>query len=167
MFVLRKATPVALDAIPNVQLQELLGFWQRKCDGRGIPRLASINPTEVSKLLPRMHLLVVEGPEVFRYSIYGSGVTNPDRLDMTGRTTLDYHDKDFARFVTTHISEVVQSMSPTCYRIEGETDGKPYSYIRLLLPIGLPDKISHVLVGTQRIEVDAALHRDTRDSRSS
>ena len=109
-----------------------------------------------------MHLLQVEGPGLFRYNIYGSGVTNPDRMDMTARTTLDYLDKDFARLVTAHISEAVRLVSPTCHHIEAETDGKPYSYIRLILPIGIADKVTHVLVGTQRIEVDASLHRDRR-----
>ncbi len=162
MFVLRKASAIPPDEIANEKLKDLYGFWQRKRGSEHLPRLGAINPAEVQQHLPRMHLLEVEGPGLFRYKIYGSGVTNPDRLDMAGRTTLDYLDKDFASLVTTHIGEAVRLASPTCHQIEGETDGKPYSYIRLILPIGVADKVTHVLVGTQRIEVDASLHRDRR-----
>jgi len=165
MFALKKASPVPLDAIPSETLNELLGFWRRKCGSDQLPRLGSINPTEVQKLLPRMHLLAVEGPGVFRYSIYGSGVTNPDRLDMTGRTTLDYTDKEFSRLVTAHIGEAVLLARPCCYLIEAETDGKPYVYIRLSLPIGQAGTVSHVLVGTQRIEVDPSVDRNVADTR--
>ncbi len=165
MFVLRKASSIPLDAIPNATLNELLGFWRRKCGSEPLPRLGSINPTEVQKHLPRMHLLAVEGPEVFRYSIYGSGVTNPDRLDMTGRTTLDYIDKEFGRLVTAHLGESVRLAAPTCYHIQAETDGKPYEYIRLVLPIGQTGKVSHLLVGTQRIEVDPSMDRNVVGTR--
>ncbi len=165
MFALKKASPVPLDAIPSETLNELLGFWRRKCGNDPLPRLGNINPTEVQKLLPRMHLLAVEGPGVFRYSIYGSGVTNPDRLDMTGRTTLDYIDKEFSRLVTAHIDEAVRLAMPSCYHIEAETDAKPYVYIRLSLPIGQAGKVSHVLVGTQRIEVDPSVDRNVDGTR--
>ena len=49
--------------------------------------------------------------------------------------------------------------APTCYQIEARTDDKPYRYIRVILPLGGVGKITHLLVGTQRIEVDASFER--------
>lgn len=159
MFALQQAIGIAVADIPNDKLRELLSYWRAQCCGRSMPCRCDIDPIAVRQNVGRMHLLEVEGPGQYRYRIYGSAVTNPDLSDMTGRTTRDYHDQDFARLVTSHMDEAFGAAAPTCYRIEALTDGKPYRYIRLILPLGDMSQVTHLLVGTQRIEVHASLHR--------
>ena len=160
MFVLRKSVPVALDAIPDPKLADLFAYWRRQCRDRPLPARADMKPADMFASIGRLHLLDVEGRGAYRYRIYASGVTNPDRLEMGGRTTQDYPDKGFAAFVTGHLAEAHDAAAPTCYAIDAEVDGKAYRYIRLILPLGAGGAVTHFLAGTQRIEVDASLHRD-------
>lgn len=159
MFVLQQAIAIPPEDIPNDKLRDLHEYWCRQRGSRCLPAWRDLDPTAMRCNVGRMHLLAVEAPGTYRYRIYGSAVTNPDRLEMTGRTTWDYPDYRFARLVTAHMDEAYALAAPTCYRIEAETDGKPYRYIRLILPLGDITGISHMLVGTQRIDVDASLHR--------
>lgn len=167
MFVLQEAIRLEIADIPNDKLRELVAYWRTQCCGRTMPRRCDIDPTAVRENLGRMHLLDVEGPGQYRYRIYGSAVTNPDLSEMTGRTTRDYRDQDFARLVTSHMDEAFALAAPTCYRIEALTDGKPYRYIRLILPLGDTSQVTHLLVGTQRIEVHASLHRQVLSALSA
>lgn len=154
MFRLLSLKPIDMREIPNERLRHLYAYWLDLGTGRSMPNWADFDPLAIPDNLGRMHLLVVERPGVFRYQIYGSGVTNPDRVDMTGRTTMDYADREFATMVTAHLSEVVKNRTPTCYRIGGDLNGQPYEYIRIALPLGDGrSEVSHLLVGTQRINV--------------
>lgn len=159
MFVLQQAIGIPLACIPNDKLRELLAYWRTQCGGRSMPRRCDIDPTAVRKNVGRMHLLEVEAAGQYRYRIYGSAVTNPDLLEMTGRTTRDYRDQEFAGLVTSHMDEAFRLAAPTCYRIKALTDGKPYHYIRLILPLGNGSQVTHFLVGTQRIEVHPSFQR--------
>jgi hypothetical protein len=167
MFALQQAVPIPVDRIPNETLGELLHYWSQQRDDRPMPRRDDIDPTAIRRNVGRMHLLAVEGPGVYRYRIYGSAVTNPDMLEMTGKTTRDYRDQSFARLVTSHMDEALAQAVPTCYQIEALTDGKPYRYIRMILPLGDATGISHLLVGTQRLEVDGSLHRQVLSALSA
>jgi hypothetical protein len=106
----------------------------------------------------RMHMLRVDAPGVFRYMLYGGQVTNPDRLDMTGKTTQEYEDRAFGRMVTDHLEGCVSEAQPICYRISAVVRNLPYQYVRLVMPLG-DAQIDYLWVGTQRIQVDAAMDR--------
>ena len=132
-------------------LGTLLSYWNGKRGDGAMPPRTAFDPTELRSNAGRMHWLSVEGPEVFRYRVYGSRVTNPDAADMTGRTTRDYRDRAFGELVTRHLGECVRERAPICYDIRAQLDGAPYEYIRISLPFtenGLD--VSHILVGTLR-----------------
>ncbi len=161
-FALRTAERVDIADIPNQVLRQLLAYWNAQRGDRRMPGRAELDLLQVRDNIGRMHVLDVEGPGIFRYRLYGGRVTNPDRAEMTGRTTMDYADQDFARMVTAHLQECVDARVPICYRIDGEVDGLPYRYIRLVLPLSDDGTVvSHLLVGTQRIEVSASMDRRT------
>lgn len=160
MFTLNKAERIDAADIPNAILRHLHDYWAGQRGDRTMPSRLDLDLLEVRDNIGRMHVLDVEGPERFRYRLYGGRVTNPDRAEMTGRTTMDYDDKNFARMVTAHLQECVAAKAPICYRIDGAVDGHPYRYIRLVLPLSDDGTaVSTLLVGTQRIEVDPALER--------
>lgn len=160
MFELQHAIPFAAESVPNDRLRDLFRYWERQRGDRPLPARDDIDPTQIRNNVGRMHLLAVEGPGAYRYRIYGSAVTNPDRREMTGKTTCDYEDQEFSRLVTMHMDEVYALGHPTCYQIDALTNGKPYRYIRMILPLGDDAGITHLLVGTQRIEVDDSMRRE-------
>lgn len=162
MFTLRKAERIDAADIPNPILRHLHAYWTAQRRDRAMPGRRDLDLLEVRDNIGRMHVLDVEGPGQFRYRLYGGRVTNPDRAEMTGRTTMDYEDKGFARMVTDHLQECVDAKAPLCYRIDGTVDGHPYRYIRLVLPLSDDGAtVSNLLVGTQRIEVNPTLERRT------
>ena len=167
MFTLHHAEAIAPDAIPNPTLQHLHDHWAAVRGERPMPALRDIDWLAIADNAGRRHVLGVEGPRVFRYLVYGSLVTNPDRVEMKGRTTMDYPDQGFAALVTDHLAEAAAARLPRCFRIDATVDGDPYRYIRLALPLaGTGKEVKHLLVGTQRIAVDPAMDRFRIASRS-
>ena len=133
------------------ELAVLFSYWQQKRGDRHMPPRSAFDPAELRSNVGRMHLLAVEGPDRFRYRVYGSRVTNPDAADMTGRTTQEYRDRAFGELVTRHLRECVRERAPTCYDIRARLDDAPYEYIRIALPFSENDtEVSHILVGTLR-----------------
>ena len=125
-----------------------------------MPSRTDIDPSDIRFCLGRVHVLDVEGPAFFRYRLYGSRVTNPDAMDMTGRTTLDYHHRTFGELVTRHHSECVRERRPVCYDIRAKLDGAPYEYTRLTLPLSADDtRVNMLLVGTLRGTVPEQVKR--------
>ncbi len=132
-------------------LGTLFSYWNRKRGKKPMPPRSAFDPTELRSNAGRMHLLSVEGPDVFRYRVYGSRVTNPDAADMTGRTTQDYRDRAFGELVTRHLGECARERAPVCYDIRATLDGSPYEYVRMALPFTENGTdVSHILVGTVR-----------------
>jgi hypothetical protein len=159
-FELIGATRLDEAAFENEVLTSLLAYWRGRCLGRRMPCRNDIDPLDTLENLSRVHMLDVEAPGVFRYRIYGSGVTNPDRADMTGKTTLDYKDQLFGRLVTAHLGEAVQAAAPICYHIEASGDGIPYQYKRLTMPLSDDgNTVDRLMVGTQRIAIPHHLKR--------
>jgi len=160
-FVLKEAQALALADLPDPKLAQLYAYWRSRLRGRPMPARADIDPVDLRGNIGRLHLLDIEGAGIYRYRLYGSGVTNPDRADMTGKTTMDYKDRLFGDMVTGHITEVVQSQTPAGYRIVGEYNLQPYVYNRLMLPLSDDClQVNKILVGTQRETVPpSALRR--------
>jgi hypothetical protein len=132
-------------------LETLFSYWSGKRGESLMPPRRAFDPSELRANAGRMHLLGVEGPDLFRYRVYGSRVTNPDAADMTGRTTRDYRDRAFGELVTRHLSECVRERAPVCYDIRAHLDGLPYEYLRIALPFTENGTdVSHILVGTVR-----------------
>lgn len=141
-------------------LVALHAYWLERCRGRAMPARADVDPADLRSNLGRVHLLDVEGPETFRYRVYGSRVTNPDAADMTGRTTLDYKDRNFAELVTRHYAECVGSRRPCCRAIRAALNDEPYEYTRLTLPLSdNGETVTMILVGTVRHTVPDTVKR--------
>lgn len=150
---------LAGDALP-ARLARLLAYWHEKRAGRAMPGRADIDPIEFTTNLGRTHLLAVEAPNTFRYRIYGSGVTNPDAADMTGRTTLDYRDRAFGAMVTRHFEDCVAERHPICCHIRARLNDEPYEYRRITLPLSADGtQVDMLLVGTERVTVPDSVKR--------
>ncbi|MHA1599845.1 MAG: PAS domain-containing protein, partial [Alphaproteobacteria bacterium] len=65
------------ELISNDRLRRLLEYWRGKRGRRAMPSRTDIDPLELEEHLGRLHLLDVIGPNLFRFRLYGSTVTNP------------------------------------------------------------------------------------------
>ena len=141
-------------------LAELFAYWDKLRAGRAMPRRAEIEPADIASHLRRVHLLSVEGPDKFRFRIYGSGVTNPDAVDMTGRTTLEYSDPAFCKLVTRHLSECAAQAKPVSYEVIARLDAEPYEYTFITLPLSdNGSDVNMLLVRSVRITVPDKVRR--------
>lgn len=159
MFEIVDDRRVPLPPADEPVIGPLLAYWESRRLGAPMPRREDIDPAAMSDCLGRVHLLDVVDAGTFRYRVYGSLVTNPDRMDMTGRTTAEYHDAGFGRMVTRHLSACCADAAPVCHHILGRLDGEPYEYRRLVLPLG-DGAPSMLLVGTRRIDVPGDATRE-------
>jgi len=135
LFCLIEDRREPLESIPDDRLRRLLAFWHEKRVERTMPSRADIDPLELREHLGRLHLLDVIGPNLFRFRLYGSGVTNPDVADMTGRTTQDYADTVFGAVITRHYQMCVDEKAPVYHEVRGTLADVPYEYSRLTLPL--------------------------------
>lgn len=123
------------ESISDDRLRRLHDYWCGKRGKRAMPSRADIDPLELKEHLGRLHLLDVIGPNRFRFRLYGSGVTNPGVVDMTGQTTRDYADAAFGAVVTRHYQACVDERAPVYHEVRGTLDDSPYEYTRLTLPL--------------------------------
>jgi len=152
-FRLREERSIPLDDIPDTKLAALVAYWKRKKGKRPFALRRDIDPTEIVNQLGQIRLVDIEDDNVFRFRLYGSQATNPDKFDMTGRTTLEYQDKAFGEMVTRHYTEVAKDGIPRCWHIKGRVDAGAYEYLRLALPISGNEKtIDGLLVSSARIK---------------
>ena len=159
MFALISSERLDLAGTGNPSLDALYKYWEAHRRGRVMPVREDIDLLDIRDgNVGRMHILRVEAPTVFRYVLYGGRVTNPDRVDMTGKTTNEYADRAFGKVVTEHLAGCIREGRPTCYRISADVQGRPYRYIRLVMPLG-DARVEYLWVGTQRIEVDPSMDR--------
>jgi len=158
MFQIKIDRREPIEAVTDPNLRLLLDYWRGKCAGRAMPSRVDIDPLEFRANLGRVHILDVLGPERFRFRIYGSAITNPDVRDMTGLTTQDYEDKNFAALVTAHYQECVDERAPVYRYVLGMLDGGPYEYFRLLLPLSTDgETVDKLLVAPLRVIIPVGL----------
>ncbi len=160
MFTLISEERVIPNTAKTPQLRQLLDYWKERRGARRMPRREDVDLDEIGVLPGRIHLLDALSPTEFRYRIYGTNLTNPDRRDMTGLTTRDYNDTAFGAMVTRHLGEVMMQATPLCLHIRATLDGIAYEYYRLAMPLS-PDDVSvtMLLVGSERVTVPTHLLR--------
>jgi len=142
------------------QLAELHAYWDKLRAGRAMPPRAEVDPAAIASHLRRVHLLSVEGPQTFRFRIYGGGVTNPDAVDMTGRTTMDYSIPGFSSLVTRHLAECAAAAKPIAYEVIARLDGEPYEYAFIALPLSDNGRdVNMLLVRSVRITIPDKVRR--------
>ncbi len=158
MFCLTEDRRQPLKSIANDRLRRLLKYWRGKRAGRAMPSRADIDPLELREHMGRMHLLDVIGPSLFRFRLYGSGVTNPNVRDMTGQTTQDYEDPAFGAVVTRHYQACVEARSPVYHEVFGTLGDVPYEYVRLTLPLSSNGvDVDKILTSPHRLRVSLKL----------
>ena len=141
-------------------LAQLHAYWDKLRAGRAMPRRTEVDPVDIAGHLRRVHLMSVEGPDTFRFRIYGGGVTNPDAVDMTGRTTMDYSNPEFCRLVTRHLGECVAEAKPVSYEVIALLDAEPYEYTFIALPLSENGSdVNMLLVRSVRITVPDKVRR--------
>jgi hypothetical protein len=158
MFEFLSSHEIDLADIPDGRLRRLKQAWDDWREWRDMPPLSRFDAASLGENVGRTHLVEVLGP-TFRFLHYGAMVTNPDAMDMGGRTTADYRDQGFRALVESHYGEVAKLARPICRVVIGRMDGQPYEYIRLVLPLGQHGEVTFLIVGTQRRRVPAALDR--------
>lgn len=158
MFELRASEVVDLGAIPNPILASLHEAWLRWKGWRPYPSLSRFQPAEVPENVGRLHLVEVLADGSFRFLHYGAMVTNPDAMDMTGRTTAEYRDAAFRALVESNYAEAAARGTAMCRSIKAVSGDGPYEYVRIVLPFG-ERGVEFLVVGTQRVNVPAALDR--------
>jgi hypothetical protein len=162
LFCLTEDRRQPLELMSNGRLRRLYEYWDGKRAGRAMPSRADIDPLEMREHLGRMHLLDVIEPNLFRFRLYGSGVTNPNVRDMTGLTTRDYEDAAFGAVVTRHYQACVDEKAPVYNEVFGTLAGAPYEYVRLTLPLSSDDaNVEMLLSSPHRLRV--SLHLPSRD----
>lgn len=71
--------------ITDRRLQEGLDYWRRKAAGRAMPRRADVDPTEIPHLLRDVMLVDVLPAGRYRYRLVGTGNTEAQGVNATGR----------------------------------------------------------------------------------
>ncbi|SMF14550.1 PAS domain-containing protein [Tistlia consotensis] len=72
--------------LADPRLVLLYDYWASKCDGRPAPRRQDIDPLEIPRLLPILHLIAVEhDPLVFRHRLIGTDIVEKMGRDATGQ----------------------------------------------------------------------------------
>lgn len=144
---------VPLTDIASHDLRELVDYWDRIRGDGFFPMRSDFDPVEIPKLLRNIRLVDVEKGGVFRFRLYSSDSTNPDKRDMTRRTTHDYEDGGFGEMVTRHYAEVAADGKAKCWHIKASVHTGNYEYHRVVLPLTRTGaQCDMLLVKSHRIE---------------
>lgn len=159
-FSERSERIIPIDNIPSFKLQALVAYWTKKKGDLPYLKRSAFDPMEIADLLGQIRIVEIEPDQVFRFRLYGSNATNPDRFDMTGKTTRDYQDKNFAELVTRHYSIVAEDGQPRCWHINATVSQGTYEYFRVVLPFSYcGTEMDALLVSSDRIRNDSLLWR--------
>lgn len=151
-FTLLEERLIPLADIVSRDLRQLVDYWDRIRGDRLFPMRRDFDPVEVPKLLRNIRLADVEMGGVFRFRLYSSDSTNPDRRDMTGLTTNDYEDTGFGDLVTRHYAAVAADGVARCWYIKASVATGDYEYHRVVLPLSRTgEKCDILLVKSHRI----------------
>ncbi len=135
-------------ALPFEELRTTLRYWQSLPQISGVPDVMKIEPDKLRAALGYLMLIDIgQGPNDFRYALYGSKIAAVAGFDMTGKTVWE---------VAT--SSAVQTFFAACYRAARELRRPVYTvhkappqitashWHRLILPLGENGEIKRFLV---------------------
>lgn len=117
-------------------LANLHALWQRLSDAAPGGVAQRIDPLDIPKmLLPYMMLLDLEG-ERLRVRLAGTMVCEKHGGEMRGKTTDDFFQPADAAAVLQAARVVASTRRPSLARRSYVSiDGRPWSYVRLMLPL--------------------------------
>lgn len=147
---------VPLDGIDEPTLAEFAAYWRRKAGKRSFATRDDISPGDLVDGLGSIRIAMIEPDGSFRFRLYGSKSTNPDQVDMTGKTTKDYADREFAALVERHYGMVAADGIGRCWHIVGAVDEGRYEYQRVVLPLSYSGtEMDALIVKSARIKNEA------------
>jgi len=140
-------TPTQAD-LPLEELRLTLRYWQTLPQVSRVPNVTKIDPYRLRRALGYLMLIDVgQGPNDFRYALYGTKIAEVAGFDMTGKTVWD---------IAT--SSAVQTFFAACYRAVRAQPCPVYTvhmappqitashWHRLILPLGEDGEVTRFLV---------------------
>ncbi|MCR9177458.1 MAG: PAS domain-containing protein [Alphaproteobacteria bacterium] len=147
---------VPLDEIDEPSLSEFSEYWHTKAGDRGFVTRDDISPADLIGGLGLIRIAMIEPDGGFRFRLYGSKATNPDQVDMTGKTTKDYADRAFAALVERHYGMVAADGVGRCWHVVGLVDAGRYEYQRVVLPLSYSGaEMDALIIKSARIKNEA------------
>jgi hypothetical protein len=161
MFSPISSSIIPAEDLPTKALKTLNDHWSETRFG-ALPRLKDLDPSLVGLMAGRVHLMHVQPGGAYRFLHYARATTNPDGLNMSGRTTADYADRVFGAMVEEHYGEAVRLGRPVCRKIAARWRGQPYEYVRLTMPYSADGgpKVVFLVVASHRLTIPGELDRD-------
>jgi hypothetical protein len=147
---------VPLNGIDEPSLSEFCAYWHAKAGGRGFVARDDMHPGDLVGGLGSIRIVMIEPDGGFRFRLYGTQATNPDQVDMTGKTTADYADRGFAELIDRHYGMVAADGIGRGWHVVGVVDEGRYEYQRVVLPLSYSGtEMDALIVKSARIKNEA------------
>jgi len=123
--------------IEDPRLLDLLKYWCGKRAGRLAPSRQDIDPSEISALLSYIYLVDFEEPDVFRYRIAGTEISETfGHGNLKGKTLSDILSPSGRDFVTNRWLPVIREGAIVCMKGQVYNSMNRYAFgERQLLPL--------------------------------
>lgn len=117
-------------------LQRLLAYWHRRCDGRAFPRRADIDPVDFSFMLERVALTEVhEGARRFRLRVVGSWWAALVGFESTGMWMEDWPHANQRQLSIDAYDKLIAARRPQVTLRDAWVDNRKLSYEIMHLPL--------------------------------
>jgi hypothetical protein len=132
-----------------------LGYWVRKRGDRSMPRRRDIDPAEITRLLPNLQLIDVDGDR-YRYRLVGTALVEAFGRDYTGKYPHELFTGLRCDFVCALYRSVRDARRPMFNRSRYHTT-KDVDMVanRLYLPLSEDDRQVSMLLGAFSFEFGA------------
>lgn len=117
-------------------LRRLYDYWLSKVRGTSLPGRSDIDPLDFRYALGDIALVdVLYEPLRFRFRLDGTRHVEHFGFDMTGQFLDDFPQPEMRQFIHGNYRNVVESRRPQRYHRDLTTDGRPFRYETLLMPL--------------------------------
>jgi len=127
-------------------LQRLYAYWDDKRGTRRWPARADIDPLDLRELLGSIVIVDVVGdPPRFCYRLFGTKIAARAGFEMTGKHVDEWLDPEYAAYLHNSYTEVYRAARPFRRLRRIVADRRILNYESLMLPLGSPERIAHIL----------------------
>jgi hypothetical protein len=136
-----------LDDLHDPRLKRLFDYWRGRCGEAAMPLRTAVDPLDFRYILGYVTLVEVElQPRRYRFRLDGSILAMLSGMDYTGKYLDELGMPDYCDFVAASYDRVVDRLRPYAYRKQGAFDTKTFDEETLILPLGLGEKVEHLMV---------------------
>lgn len=136
-----------VEDLHDPRLKRLYDYWRGCCAAATMPTRAAIDPLDFRYILGYVTLVEVElQPRRYRFRLDGSILAMLSGMDYTGKYLDELGLPDYIDFVAASYDRVVDHQRPYAYRKQGAFDTKTFDEETLILPLGRPDRVEHLMV---------------------